>query len=291
MWLLFGGNGWIGKQFQEILKKNNVKYIIPSTRMDDIKSVEMLLIEHSPERVISLIGRTSGKGCSNIDYLELGRPQLVENVRDNFFAPVCMALLCYKYNIHFTYLGTGCIFTYVEGQMSFTEEDEPNFFGSSYSIVKGFTDRYMHILDDSVLNLRIRMPITEDLKSQRNFIYKITHYEKICSIPNSMTVLPELLPIAFDMINNKKTGTYNLCNPGVISHNEILDMYIKYIDPKFTYKNFSVEEQALILKAERSNNEIDTSKLTNEYPDVLPIYEAIEKILKNFPYKINIDSL
>jgi 3,5-epimerase/4-reductase len=281
MWILFGAEGWIGKQFQQILKKNNVDYISPSIRMDDIKNVELLLEEKQPSRVISFIGRTYGPGCSTIDYLEKGRPQLVENIRDNLFGPVTLALLCADLDIHFTYLGTGCIFTYTDDKKIFTEEDEPNFFGSGYSIVKGFTDRYMHLFDSKVLNLRIRMPITDDLTSPRNFIYKITNYEKICSIANSMTVLPELLPIVFDMISNKKVGTYNLCNPGTISHNDILDMYIKYIDPTFTYKNFTLEEQALILKADRSNNEMDSTKLKTEYPQVLPIKESIEQMFKS----------
>ena len=280
MWVIFGAHGWIGKQFQKILRKNNVDYTVPSIRMDDIKNVELFLKEKQPSRVISFIGRTFGPGYSTIDYLEIGRPQLVENIRDNLFGPVCLGLLCKELDIHFTYLGTGCIFTYTDDKNIFTEEDEPNFFGSGYSIVKGFTDRYMHILNDSVLNLRIRMPITDDLTSHRNFIYKITHYEKICSIPNSMTVLPELLPIVFDMIENAKVGTYNLCNPGTISHNEILEMYIKYIDPTFTYQNFTLEEQSLILRADRSNNEMDSTKLKEEYPDVLSIHESIEEMFK-----------
>ena len=71
---------------------------------------------------------------------------------------------------------------------SFKEEDIPNFFGSSYSIIKGFTDRLMHQLDNYVLNLRIRMPISSE-NAPRNFITKITKYEKICNIPNSMTLL------------------------------------------------------------------------------------------------------
>ena len=63
----------------------------------------------------------------------------------------------------------------------FTEESLPNFFGSSYSIVKGFTDRMMHMFENNTLNLRIRMPITAS-SNKRNFITKIVSYEKICSI-------------------------------------------------------------------------------------------------------------
>jgi hypothetical protein len=36
-----------------------------------------------------------------------------------------------------------------------------------------------------------------------------------------------MLPIAVDMTAKRVCGIYNFCNPGVISHNEILDMYRK----------------------------------------------------------------
>ena len=56
--------------------------------------------------------------------------------------------------IHLTYLGTGCIFDYDEthpfGQEvnGFKESDVPNYFDSSYSVVKGFTDRIMHMFEN-----------------------------------------------------------------------------------------------------------------------------------------------
>lgn len=76
----------------------------------------------------------------------------------------------------------------------------------------------------NVLTLRIRMPISDDLH-ERNFITKITRYQKIVDIPNSMSVLHDLLPISVDMTKRRLTGVYNFVNPGVISHNEILQMY------------------------------------------------------------------
>jgi 3,5-epimerase/4-reductase len=63
------------------------------------------------------------------------------------------------------------------------------------------------------------------------------------------------------------TGVYNFTNPGVISHNEVLDLYTKYIDPTYTYKNFTIEEQAQVIKAPRSNNELDTTKLLRDMPE------------------------
>lgn len=287
MWFIFGGKGWIGQQFQSELRLQGIDFYCTSLRMDsEIADIAQEIKSKKADRVICLAGRTSGGNIPTIDYLEGGKQQTMENVRDNLFGPLQLALMCKELGLHFTYLGTGCIFNYdslhtIQNQKGFTEEDSPNFFGSSYSVVKGFTDRLFHLtqLEGAVLNLRIRMPINEDLLSQRNFITKITHYEKICSIKNSMTVIPDILPIIADMIRKAKTGTYNMVNPGTISHNEILDMYRDIVDNSFTYQNFSLEEQSKILKSDRSNNRLETTLLEKEY-FILPIYESVQRLLR-----------
>lgn len=281
-WLIYGSKGWIGGMVKSFIHSMYPSHVIIDglSRADDENGIEKEIVEWKPDRVLSFIGRTHGPGYSTIDYLEQ-KGKLVENVRDNLYSPLVLALLCKKYNIHFTYLGTGCIFTYDEENKIFTEEDKPNFFGSGYSTVKGFTDRLMHFFEDSVLNLRIRMPIIGK-HHPRNFITKITTYEKICSISNSMTVLDELIPVMIDMAIKGVTGTINLTNPGVISHNEILEMYKKYVDPTKEWQNFTVEEQSKILLSGRSNNELDASKLKEMYPYVKHIRESVEYLLKEW---------
>jgi 3,5-epimerase/4-reductase len=271
--LVYGSKGWIGQQFIKILINKNIEFTEGLSRTDNENTLLDELEKIKPSHIISFIGRThgtyDGQKIGTIDYLEK-KGKLVENVRDNLFSPFLLAHYCYLLNIHYTYLGTGCIFTYDEKHPfgvekdGFTEESLPNFFGSSYSIVKGFTDRIMKLYKN-VLTLRIRMPITETL-NDRNFISKIVNYEKICSIPNSMTVLPELLPYALDMLINNKTGIYNFTNPGLISHNEILEMYKEIVEPNFTWNNFSIEEQNKVIASERSNNFLETEQLTSLYP-------------------------
>jgi dTDP-4-dehydrorhamnose reductase len=287
--LLFGGNGWIGSKVVKLLTNAGIPVYTSTSRADDIESIKDELENISGvTHVMSFIGRThgvyEGEKITTIDYLE--KPgRLVENVRDNLFAPVSLALLCKEQNIHFTYLGTGCIFDYDEQdhpfgleENGFNEEDKPNFFGSSYSIVKGFTDQLMHNFETTALNVRIRMPITEEV-NERNFITKITNYKKICSIPNSMSVLTELLPVMINMALEGQTGTINLTNPGLVSHNEILEMYKEIIDPTFQWDNFSIEEQNTILLSKRSNNFLDTTKLESLYPSVKNIKDSIRDIL------------
>jgi len=134
---------------------------------------------------------------------------------------------------------------------------------------------------DNVCTLRVRMPISSDLSNPRNFITKITRYEKVVDIPNSMTILDELLPISIEMAKRNLTGIWNFTNPGVVSHNEILQMYKDYIDSSFTWKNFTLEEQAKVIVAPRSNNELDAGKLKKEFPELLSIKESlIENVFK-----------
>jgi 3,5-epimerase/4-reductase len=128
-----------------------------------------------------------------------------------------------------------------------------------------------------VLTLRVRMPIVADLTYPRNFITKIIKYDRVVDIPNSMTVLPELLRWALRMAAAGLTGVVNYTNPGAISHNQVLQLYKDYVDPEFTWQNFSLEEQAKVIVAPRSNNLLDTARLERECPGVLPIRESLIK--------------
>ena len=285
--LVFGTKGWIGGQFVKILEENNIDYVSGNSRADNDDTLRREIISVNPTHVISFIGRTHGKindkVYTTIDYLEQ-EDKLVENMRDNLYGPLLLSQICKENGVHFTYLGTGCIFKFDDThpfgleKNGFTENSLPNFYGSSYSVVKGYTDRLMKFYKNDVLNLRIRMPITGTHNS-RNFITKITNYEKVCSVPNSMTVLPELLPYVLEMMKNKLTGTINLTNPGLVSHNEILEMYKEIVDPSFEWKNFTIEEQNEILASGRSNNFLETTKLSSMYPEVLNIKDSVRKIL------------
>lgn len=278
--LIYGSKGWIAGQFIEILESANVKYVCGKSRCNNVETLLGEIKQVCPTHVISFIGRTHGPGYSTIDYLEQSG-KLYENLRDNLYSPLMLADICYKENIHYTYLGTGCIFSN-ENEVKptgFTEADTPNFFGSAYSTVKGFTDQLMS--RQSALNLRIRMPISHE-DHPRNFITKITNYERICSIENSMTVLPEVLPLVLDMMYCGMIGTINLTNPGTISHNTILSMYKEHIDPSFTWVNFTIDEQAKILASARSNNSLDTSKLQALYPNVKNIQDAVLSCLQGW---------
>lgn len=181
----------------------------------------------------------------------------------------------FRSSLHLPPRARSCIYTYDAahplGGAPFTEEDEPNYVGSFYSLTKGMVDKlsvnYAH-----ALTLRLRMPISDDLNG-RNFVTKITAYQRVIDVPNSVTVLHDMLPVALAMMERGITGVFNFTNPGVVSHNEFLQLYKDVIDPTFWYANFSEEEQAKVLKAGRCNNHLDVSKLQAAVPD-MPLPDA-----------------
>ncbi|MGE4258323.1 MAG: NAD-dependent epimerase/dehydratase family protein [Candidatus Babeliales bacterium] len=283
--LVFGGKqGWIGGQMINILQDQGHVAIAAESRLENRISVENEIVRLNPDCIINAAGVT---GRPNVDWCENNKQA---TIKANLVGALTLFDIAHTHNIHVINFGTGCIYEYNDTHpmysgIGFTEEDKPNFQGSFYSFTKTMLDQLVPYYPN-VLNLRLRMPISDDLHS-RSFITKITKYQKVVNIPNSMSVLHDLLPLVPVMAERMLTGNYNFVNPGVISHNEILELYKEYIDPDFCYINFTVEEQAKVIKAGRSNNELDTSKLLAEFPYIKPIKEAIigvfERMQKNLP--------
>lgn len=301
--LLYGSKGAIG---QELIKfhrklKGSLRYkkiVCGNARCDDYQELKAEIDTVEPDIVIASIGRTYGEGCPNIDYLQ-DLNKLPINLRDNLQAPLNLARITEDKCIPFVYIGTGCIFEYdQEHRMptkdlslpqlydchkvkGFRELDKPNFTGSAYSTVKGTTDMLLQSFKH-VLNVRIRMPIF-GFRHPRDFITKILSYPKLIDIPNSMTVLPEMLPVLWELIENKHTGTINLVNPGVLSPADVVDIYNRtHPDNSHNYQKVSLEDLKHLVVARRSNNYLVPSALVKASEHVRPLHEAIENLIKNY---------
>ena len=278
VYLLFGGKtGWIGGKLIELLTAQGKKFVIAESRTEDRNKVLEEIEKVKPTHILNAAGVT---GRPNVDWCEDHR---IETIRANVIGTLTISDICAMKGIHHLLYATGCIFEYddnhVIGGKGFTEEEKANFYGSFYSHTKAYVEDLLREFPSTCV-LRVRMPISDDL-NPRNFVTKIVKYDRVVNIPNSMTVLTELLPISLIMAERRLTGIYNFCNPGAISHNEVLDLYKEHVDPSYTYTNFTVEEQAKILKAGRSNNTLDHTKLVSALPDVKidDIHTAMKKCM------------
>jgi dTDP-4-dehydrorhamnose reductase len=278
VYLLFGKNGWIGGKLIELLTAQGKTFHLAESRTYNRESVVAEIEKYKPTHVLNAAGVT---GRPNVDWCE---DHKAETIRSNVIGCLNVADICAEKVIHHLLYATGCIFEYdaahTIGGAGFLETDAPNFHKSYYSHTKAMVEDMLSVFP-TTCTLRVRMPISDDL-SPRNFVTKIVKYDRVVDVPNSMTVLTELLPVSLIMAERRLTGIYNFCNPGAISHNEVLALYKKYVDPSYTWNNFTLDEQAQILKAGRSNNTLDHTKLTNALPDVHidEIHVAMEKVFQ-----------
>eukprot|EP00884_Botryococcus_braunii_P020578 jgi/Botrbrau1/7203/Bobra.0300s0029.1 len=234
VFLVFGRTGWIGGEVGRLLDQQGARWEYASARLEDRAGILADIERVKPTHVLNAAGLT---GRPNVDWCE---DHKIETIRVNVLGMLNLADICYTHNIHLTTYATGCIFHYDENfpegsGRGFKETDTPNFTGSYYSYTKALVESLLKEYPN-ILILRVRMPICADLTYPRNFITKIIKYDKIINIPNSMTVLPELLPLSVEMSRRGLTGIMNFTNPGAISHNEILELYKQYVDSDFSWQ-------------------------------------------------------
>lgn len=276
--LVFGGKtGWFGQEIVKILHSMGHHPLCAKSRLENRQDLIKEINEIKPDAIINAAGIT---GRPHIDWCEDHKP---ETIRANIIGALNLIDVAYLFNLHVTHLGTGCLYDFDENHpkgsgKGFTETDIPNHDTSFYCMSKLHLEPLL-ISYPNVLHLRVRMPLSYDF-NPRNFIVKITTYQKVINEPNSLSVLEDLLPVAIDMTLRELKGNYNFVNPGTMTHNEILDLYKTYVDPNFTYTNFSIEEQNKILKAARSNCELDVTKLLTEYPNIPYIKDSVIRALQ-----------
>lgn len=279
MILIYGGTGFIGKHIIKELEKNNLEFILSSNRIYKYTDIENDIKLYKPEFIISAAGYSTP---NTIDHYESHKEDLILT---NTIGNLILADLTSKYDIHLTLIMSGCIYQYKDYsnfnyyKLKFTEKSKPNFDKSMYSKNRIQTEELLSNYNH-ICVLRLRMPISNNLHP-KSLITKIIKYKTVINIPNSMSILEDLIPFIPIVLKKKLTETFNLVNTGVIRHSQILDMYIKYINPKYKYSIISEAEQSKKVLAPRSNCHLSNKKLS-QYIYIPNIKESIEKIFKDW---------
>ncbi|VDN08304.1 unnamed protein product [Thelazia callipaeda] len=286
---VYGGKGWIGQNFCKALCKKEISYTLAESKIGT-DSYEQVLSELSKmhcTHVLCCTGRTHGGELNTIEYLEGGPERTFENIRDNLFSVIALAEMCHKLGLHFTYVGTGYLFSYdhehAAGGDGFCDDDLPTFFGNSYSIVKGVTDRMIRQFQGGTkecLNARITLPLNFNLDEERNLLAKILKYRQILDVPVSITILDDCIPSLIDLMERRVSGNINLVNPEPISVLQILKLYEEIISSNSnrSYEVLDIKsEKHRELCATKGNCALSTSKLEKLCPEIPKSSESLWK--------------
>jgi 3,5-epimerase/4-reductase len=265
--LLFGSAGYLGEQFLQLYPDA----VCPKIDIADAKAVVDVLDKEKPDIVINCAGKT---GRPNVDWCEDHKE---ETIHANVTGPLVLLKELSKRGIYWVHMSSGCIYEGDNGGDGFTEDDAPNFFGSFYSRSKAWSDQILS--EFPVLILRIRMPF-DDTLHPRSLITKIRKYNRVLDVPNTLTYLPDFREAARILIEKRKTGIYNIVNPGAVSPYQVMKSYQEIVDPEHSFEKLTLSELSDVTKAGRSNCVLSVKKLESEGITMKSGKDAVQTALR-----------
>lgn len=169
------------------------------------------------------------------------------------------------------HIGSGCVYS---GEGPFTEEDQPNFDGSFYSLSKSLSqESLVPYLRQSYL-LRVRMPFSAK-HHPKNLLTKLANYSTLVNYRNSLTCLDDLAEIVIWFVRKRPApGIYNVVNKGSVTTREIADWM------GLRKQWFARESDFLAsVRAPRSNCTLDTAKLESVYPYLPTVEQRLKECI------------
>lgn len=268
------GNGYVGQHFAQYFSRREIPALLTPV---DICQRPMLLNLISDFKPTSIINCAAKTGNPNVDACE---NDPAGTYRSNVEGAIAVAEIAAHLKIHLTHLGSGCIYQGSGKGEGFTEEDHPNFLDNTYLRSKSLAEIALKIFP--VLQLRLRMPVSA-MPNRRNLITKFFGFSRIMREPNSATIVEDFVAAAHHLIRSEQTGIFNVVNPGVEYHDDLLRLIekTKRISLGCTITTFEALQSTLTVK--RSNCILSCSKLLNAGFKMPDFWSSIENIVSHYP--------
>lgn len=245
---ILGASGFMGGGCAAYLRAQGHTVITERVDITDRAALGAALAATKPDVVINFAGV---RAYPNIDWCETHK---LETVAVNVGGPINVAQAGIAAGAYVIQIASGCVY-HGGPEHAFTETDAPNFFGSFYSRMRVAMQAALAELP--VLQVRLRMPISRQAHD-RNLITKIAHYQKVISLPNSVTLIEDMYPALELLAEQQPVGILNLTNDGWTDNATILAAYKEIVDPAHEYELIPLEQLPAI--AERSNCVLDNTK-------------------------------
>ena len=286
MFLILGGNGYVGTAFQKHLQQSNLPFAVISRAVVDYSdepSLLRLIRERRPTFLINAAGYT---GRPNVDACEVHRTECLQG---NAVLPGIVRSACEKSNLPWGHVSSGCIFTGARPDGSgFTEDDAANFSFrqnncSFYSGCKALGEELLEGAADCFV-WRLRIPFNE-VDGPRNYISKMMRYDCLLQATNSLSQLDEFAAASVACWTKRVPfGIYNLTNPGRVTTREVVAMIQRHGLIKKDFRFFDSEDQFMDVAAKtpRSNCVLDTTKAERLGLPMRPVDEALDTAMQQW---------
>lgn len=286
MFVILGGNGYVGEAFQKHLQQRGTEYQVISRKEIDYTNEAVLtrfLKARRPEFLINAAGYT---GRPNVDACELHR---TECLHGNAVLPGIIRAACEKTRTPWGHVSSGCIFTGTRPNgRGFREVDAPNFSFrqnncSFYSGTKALGEEVLADAAECYI-WRLRIPFNE-IDGPRNYITKMIRYDRLLNATNSLSQLDEFVAACVDCWTKRVPfGTYNLTNPGSITTKDVVFLIRRYGLSNKNFSFFETEEEFMQIAARtpRSNCVLDTIKAESVGITMRSVDEALELAMQRW---------
>lgn len=270
--LLLGSTGFIGSHLKPALIEKNYEVFDPRIEVRNLSDLRKAANEIKPDIIINATGIT---GKPNVDWCE---DQPGETFGVNVGGSINIATVSKELGAYMVQICSGCIYD-GHPKNGYTEEDEPDYFGSLYSRSRVYSERILKEFDN-VLQLRVRIPLLGK-PHRKNLIDKLIKYPKMINITNSCTVIEDFIPATIKLMEMKQTGVFNMTNIGAMDHKSIMTLYKEIVDPSFEINLMEEQEQAKLCER-RSNCYLNTDKREMLGVHMPPLEESLRKILEEY---------
>ncbi len=286
MYVLLGGNGFVGSAFQRLLARQGSNFSVVSRRDVDYSDRDALLRYLQNVDAEFLINAAGYTGRPNVDACELHKADCLAG---NAVLPGVIRDVCEQLNLPWGHVSSGCIYTGTRADGSgFTEDDPPNFSFrqdncSFYSGTKALGEEVL-VGAEQCYVWRLRIPF-DSVDSPRNYISKMMNYDRLLNATNSLSHLGEFADACVTCWTKRVDfGIYNLTNPGSVTTREVVDMIVENGLSEKVFSFFETEQEFMRLAAStpRSNCVLNSSKAIAADLPLSPVTDALEQAMRNW---------
>lgn len=250
-------------------------------RIDDKEAVLKALDEHKPDAVVNAAGKT---GRPNVDWCETHQ---AETIRGNVIGPMVLAEACHEKNLYLLHLSSGCIFYGNSPDPRGWAEDDFANPTSMYSRSKYSAELALSTYPNVAI-ARLRMPI-DDRPGERNLISKLSKYNPIIDVQNSVTIVSDLIDVCYKLIQMRATGIFHAVNPGIMRHRDLMALYRELVDPN--HKNDWISNEELVSRglatSIRSNCIMQSERLKALGIEMRPIDVALRDTMMKYSQHVS----